>query len=171
MIPDALRQELLQGLTYYKEWEAEECHNEEVERQRFIRAEVEEDGRYAELAYNGKLLSLGKLCALQHPVAWLEHHVLPKLDAPTLKEQAERGELMMPEVELELSRLEADNMRLRIERDEWRNNHRSEVASKRRLSAKYGAIMRRKPAARWRRTKKRIRRSVTKVTHKLRRMV
>lgn len=49
----------------------------------------------------------------------------------------------------------------------WRNAHRSVVVSKRRLSAKYGRIMRRRPKALWRRAKKAIRRSVTKVTHKL----
>lgn len=48
-----------------------------------------------------------------------------------------------------------------IERDtalaeaaKWRNAHRSVVVSKRRLSAKYGAIMRRRPKALWRRLRK-----------------
>lgn len=49
----------------------------------------------------------------------------------------------------------------------WRNAHRSVVVSKRRLSAKYGRIMRRRPKALWRRAKKATRRSVTNVTHKL----
>lgn len=151
-----LRAELLQGLAYYAKWEDDERHQEEVERQSFIRCEVEEDGRYAELAYNGELLSLGKLCAVQHAHAWLELHVLPKLDAAiperdTLKAQAERGELMMPEVAKELDQLEAEVA-------QWRNAHYSVVVQKRRLSAKYGAIMRRKPAARWKRMKKRIKR-------------
>lgn len=166
MVPDALREELLQGLAYYKEWEDEERHTEEVERQRFIRSEVEDDGRYAILAYNGELLALGKLVALQHPRAWLEHHVLPQLDAPvTLKDQAAAGELMMPEIALELSKLEEEVTFWRRSANEWRSNHASEVAAKRRLSVKYGAIMARKPAARLRRTKKRIKRCVTRVTH------
>lgn len=90
----------------------------------------------------------------------------PAVLAPprTLKEQAERGGLMMPEVELELSRLEDEVNFWKRSAREWRTNHAEATASKRRLSAKYGAIMARKPAARYRR----IKRCVTKVTHKLR---
>lgn len=56
------------------------------------------------------------------------------------------------------------------EANRWRNAHASVVVMKRRTSARLGAILERKPAARWRRTKKRVRRSVTKITDKLRRM-
>ncbi len=63
------------------------------------------------------------------------------------KEQAERGDLMMPEVELELSRLEAEVAYWRAEARRWRRHHHEVRASKRRLSEKYGAIMRRKPRA------------------------
>lgn len=84
------------------------------------------------------------------------------------KEQAERGELMMPEVALELDRLEAENAELKREVARWRNAHASVVTAKRNLSAKYGAIMRRKPGALWRRAKKKAKRCVTKLTQKLR---
>lgn len=40
------------------------------------------------------------------------------------------------------------------EREQWRNAHGSVVAQKRRLSAKYGAIMRNKPRARLTRLRK-----------------
>lgn len=76
------------------------------------------------------------------------------------KEQAERGDLMMPEVALELDRLEADRDHWKAEARRWRQAHASVVASKRSLSAKYGAIMRRKPRALWRRLKKWIKRKV-----------
>lgn len=46
----------------------------------------------------------------------------------------------------------------REDADRWRNAHASVVVQKRTLGAKYGAIMARKPGARWRRTKKRVRR-------------
>lgn len=82
------------------------------------------------------------------------------------KEQAERGELMMPEVALELDRLEADRDHWKAEARRWRIAHGSVVAAKRNLSAKYGAIMRRKPRARIRRLRKWIKRSVTKITQK-----
>lgn len=68
-----------------------------------------------------------------------------------LKEQAERGGLMLPEVSLEIDRLQAEVAH-------WKSNHASEVDKKRRLSAKYGAIMRKKPRARWRRFVKWVRR-------------
>lgn len=74
------------------------------------------------------------------------------------KEQAERGDLMLPVVALELDRLEAEAAHWKGEARRWRQHHAEVAASKRRLSAKYGAIMRRKPAARWRQTKKRIKR-------------
>jgi hypothetical protein len=84
------------------------------------------------------------------------------------KEQAERDELMLPEVALELDRLEADRDHWKAEARRWRIAHGSVVAAKRNLSAKYGAIMRRKPRARLRRAKKNLRRCVANVTHKLR---
>jgi hypothetical protein len=87
------------------------------------------------------------------------------------KEQAERGELMMPEVALEMDRLEADRDHWKAEARRWRNAHASVVTQKRNLSAKYGAIMRRKPTARYRRLKKWIKRCVTKITHKLKQMM
>lgn len=74
------------------------------------------------------------------------------------KEQAECGDLMLPEVALELDRLEAEVERLKDEVRDWRSAHRSVVVAKRRLSDKYGAIMRRKPRACWRRLKKYARR-------------
>jgi hypothetical protein len=74
------------------------------------------------------------------------------------KEQAERGELMMPEVALELDRLEAEVAHWKGEAARWRNAHASVVTAKRNLSAKYGAIMRRKPGALYRRGRKRIKR-------------
>lgn len=160
-----LRDELLRGLAYYQWWESEALHEEETAKQRWIECEIEGNG-YAILWYNSQLLELGRQTVAQHAHGWLELHVLPKLNAAipaadTLKAQAERGELMMPEIELELSKLEA-------ERDQWRNAHASVVAQKRNLSAKYGAIMARKPAARWRRAKKKFKRCVTNVTHKFR---
>lgn len=85
-----------------------------------------------------------------------------------LKEQAERDELMLPEVALELDRLEAERDHWKAEATRWLNAHASVVTSKRNLSEKYGAIMRRKPRARLRRLKKTLRRCVTNVTHKLR---
>lgn len=74
------------------------------------------------------------------------------------KEQAENGELMMPEIELELSRLEADRDHWKAEAHRWRNAHGSVVTAKCNLSAKYGAIMRRKPRARLRRLHRWIKR-------------
>jgi hypothetical protein len=53
------------------------------------------------------------------------------------------------------------------EAERWYRHFCEIRAAKRRLGRKYGAIMARKPGARWRRTKKRVRRSVTKVTDKL----
>lgn len=47
-------------------------------------------------------------------------------------------------------------LELEAEVERWRNAHKSVVIAKRQLSAKYGAIMARKPSARWRRLKKRI---------------
>lgn len=84
------------------------------------------------------------------------------------KEQAERGELMPAEVALELDRLEADRDHWKAEARRWRNAHASVVSAKRGLSVKYGAIMRRKPRARLRRLRKWAKRSVTKITQKLR---
>lgn len=145
-----LRDELLQGLAYYDHWEKEAAREEERQRQDFIRLEVEHNG-YAELAYNGKLIELGKLVATQHMTqhmhGWLELHVLPKLEAA-----------------------EAEHERLSNEVRDWRNAHGSVVAAKRRLSAKYGAIVSQQPRARYRRARKRIKRCVTKITHKLRKM-
>ena len=69
--------------------------------------------------------------------------------------------LTKAELGAELDRLEGEVAR-------WRNAHACVVTAKRQLSAKYGAIMRRKPAARWRRAKKRIKRNVTRITQKLR---
>lgn len=138
-----LRDELLQGLAYYDYWEKEAAHEEERQRQDFIRMEVEHNG-YAELAYNGKLIELGKLVATQHAHGWLELHVLPKLEAATIEHE-----------------------RLEREVRDWRSAHGSVVAAKRRLNEKYSAIIRRKPIARYRRTRKRIKRCVTKITHKL----
>lgn len=161
-----LREELLRGLDYYAYWEDEAAHNEEVEKQRWIAHEIEGNG-YAILAYNGSLLELGKLVATQHAHGWLELHVLPKLNAAipeapkTLKEQAERGELMIPEVELELDRLEAEVAHWKSEARRWRHAHASVTSAKRQLSAKYGAIMSRKLRARLRRTRKRIKRRFT----------
>lgn len=74
------------------------------------------------------------------------------------KEQCEAGEIMMPEVALELSRLEAERDQLRREVIDWRSAHGSVVQAKRQLSARYGAIMRRKPRARYRRAIRRLRR-------------
>lgn len=51
---------------------------------------------------------------------------------------------------------------LRAEVREWRSNHASVVGQKRKLGAKYAAIMRNKPKARWRRTKKRVTRGCRK---------
>lgn len=87
------------------------------------------------------------------------------------KEQAERGELMMPEVALELDRLEAERDHWKAEARRWRQHHAEVRASKRRLQRKYGAIMRRKPGARWRRLRKKVKRCVTRITHKPRKGV
>lgn len=134
-----LRKELEQAFDYYTHAEAEARHEEQVEHQRAIRHQIEGTLTYAEMAHAGELMALGRLVAYQQTRGWLEYHALPKL--------------------AELDRLEA-------ERDQWRNAHGSVVAAKRRLSAKYGAIMRQKPAARYRRLKKWLRRCVTKITHK-----
>lgn len=85
-----------------------------------------------------------------------------------LKEQAERDELMLPEVALALDRLEAERDHWKAEAARWRNAHASVVTAKRNLSEKYGAIMRRKPGALYRRGRKWVKRRVTKITHKLR---
>jgi len=130
-----LHAELLQGLDYYDYWEKEAAHEEERQRQDFIRMEVEHNG-YAELAHNGTLIELGKLVATQHAHSWLELHVLPKLQAA-----------------------EAEHKRLEAEVAQWRNAHASVVTAKRNLSAKYGAIMRRKPGALYRRGRKRAKRA------------
>jgi len=55
------------------------------------------------------------------------------------------------------------------EANKWRNAHASVVVQKRRTSARLGAILARKPAARWRRAKKRFRRSrcVTIITQRM----
>lgn len=76
-----------------------------------------------------------------------------------LKEQAERNELMLPEVALELDHLEAERDHWKAEAGRWRNAHASVITAKRNLSAKYGAIMRRKPRALYRRARKRIKRA------------
>lgn len=47
-------------------------------------------------------------------------------------------------------------MAAREEVREWRSNHASVVTMKRKLGAKYAAVMRNKPKARYRRTKKRV---------------
>lgn len=77
----ALADELRQGLDYYLRWERDSAHEEEDQRQRFIRYEVEDDGAYADMAHNGQMIALGKLVATQHVHSWLELHVLPKLRA------------------------------------------------------------------------------------------
>lgn len=168
---EELRKEILQGLDYYQWWENEADHEEKESLQRWIELEVEDNG-YKWLWYNGKLIALGKQVVTNHVHGWLELHVLPKLDAAipeadTFKAQAERGELMPAEVALELDRLEAEVEHWKSETHRWRNAHASVVSAKRQLSMKYGAIMRRKPAARYRRLKKWIKRCVTKITHKL----
>lgn len=83
------------------------------------------------------------------------------------KEQAERGELMLPEIALELSKLEKEAAYWRDEAFRWRHAHESVVISKRKLSAKYGRIMRWTPRAIRRRLTKWVKRCVTNVTHKL----
>jgi hypothetical protein len=60
--------------------------------------------------------------------------------------------------------------RLELELRDARGAHKSVVAAKRRLNEKYSVIIRRKPIARYRRTRKRIERCVTKITHKLGKM-
>lgn len=168
---EELRAELLQGLNYYQWVEDEADHERKESLQQWIMFEVEH-GYFEWLWYNGQMIAVGKASIANHVHGWLELHVLPKLDAAipatdTFKAQAERGELMLPEIALELSKLEDDRDRLKAEVAKWRNAHASVVTAKRNLSAKYGAIMRRKPAARYRRAKKWIKRCVTKITHKL----
>lgn len=66
----------------------------------------------------------------------------------------------LAEARQELADQHALMMLFAAERDQWRSAHASVVGAKRRLSEKYGRIMRNKPAARWRRLKKKIRRTI-----------
>ncbi len=75
-----------------------------------------------------------------------------------LKEQAERGELMLPTAPEKIAHLEAEVAHWEGEARRWERHHAEVKAAKRRLSAKYGAIMRRKPRALWRRFTKRVKR-------------
>lgn len=87
---EGLREELEKGHEYFTYWEEEARHEEESEKQSWIQNEVENQGRYADLAYNGKLMALGKQVVIRHVRGWLGIHVLPKTSA---LQQADSGEV------------------------------------------------------------------------------